>query len=105
VREFKAMNGAVTKIVRGDRVTDALISFEYPFIRDTEVALVLSLWLDSLSGAIDVSLPANAFEGIDIGLASKVPSYLSWFMSEPNVQSVQPGLSRLSFELRGQLVV
>jgi hypothetical protein len=106
VREFKAMNGAVTKIVHGDRVTDALVSFEYPYILDDEAALVVQLWYDSLSGAIDVALPANAFVGVDPGLAAKVPSYLSWFMSEPDVRSVQgkPGWSRLSFELRGQLV-
>lgn len=106
VREFKAMNGAVTKIVRGDRITDALISFEYPFILDGEAALVVELWYNSLSGALDVALPAHAFDGMNLNLVAKVPSYLSWFMSEPDVQSVQaqPGWSRLSFELRGQLV-
>lgn len=106
VREFKAMNKAVTKIVRGNQVSDALISFEFPYILDSEAALVIDLWYDSLSGALDVGLPANVFAGVSPSLVAKVPSYLSWFMSEPDVRSVQgkPGWSRLSFELQGQLV-
>jgi len=104
VRQFVAINGATTTIIRGDRASGARLSIEYRLLADTDAALVWALWNDSLGGFRDVDLPANAYEGIDPALIAQIPSYLSWYLDgEPSVESVQPGLSRMRLELIGRL--
>ncbi len=105
VRQFVAINGATTTIIRGDRASGARLSLEFRAMPDNQAALVWALWNDSLGGFRDVSLPANAFEGIDASLIAQIPPYLSWYLDgEPSVESVQPGFSRMRVEFIGRLV-
>ena len=105
VREFKAINGATTTIIRGDRASDSRLEIEHPLILDTQVALVFQLWHDSLGGFRDVALPDNAYEGVDPALVAQIPTYLTWYISdEPSAESVQPGWSRLRLNFRGRLL-
>ena len=103
VRQFVSQNGATTTVIRGDRISGSTISIEYPLIRDAEVVSVLTLWQTSFGGFRDVALPADAFEGADPDLVATIPSYLRWFMDEPEVRSVQPGLSSLTLNFTGRL--
>jgi hypothetical protein len=105
IRSFVAQNGAVTKVARGDRITDAVLTLSYPYINNTEKALVVQLWLDALGDFLDVDLPSNAFDG-DPELALKVPSYLVWYLEEPDIRTPQgyrPGLSSLTLTFNGVL--
>ena len=104
VRQFVAQNGATTTVIRGDRISGSTLSMEYPFIPDTEVVTILALWQASFGGFLDVALPDNAFDGVDATFVNRIPSYLRWFMEEPEVRSVQPGLSSLTLSFTARLV-
>lgn len=106
VREFVARNGAVTKIALGDRISDASLTLTYPYIPNVQKALVIELWKDSVGGFRDVALPANAFEG-DPELEATIPTYLSWFMGEPQTRTPRgylPGFSLLTLAFNGRLM-
>ena len=103
LRQFVAQNGATTTVIRGDRISGSPLSVEYPLIPDAEVVPVLALWQTSFGGFRDVTLPSNAFEGVDPELVATIPSYLQWFMDEPEVRAVQPGLSSLTLSFTARL--
>ena len=103
VRDFVAQSGATTKVIRGDRMTDATFGIEYPYIPDTEVALVLAFWETTLGGFRDVTLPIEQLDGMDEDIINTIPTYLAWYMTKPEVRSLQPGLSSLSIGFKGQL--
>lgn len=105
VRQFTAVNGANTTVIRGDRATEATLELEYSFLPDSEAAEVLQLWHDSLGGFRSVDLPANAYEGLDSSLTAQIPSYLTWYMrNEPSIESTDvPGRSRMRLEFVGRL--
>jgi hypothetical protein len=99
VRQFVAMNGATTTIARGSKPFDARLVLEFPYINDTDVALIWQTWYATLGGGLDVELPANAFSGVDSALVAQIPPELTWYMEEPQIRSVRPLLSdaRISF--------
>jgi WD40 repeat protein len=103
VRQFVAMNGATTVIARGKYAADARLTLEYSYIEDTDVALIWQVWYDTLGGGLEVSLPYNAYAGIDSSLVAQVPAYLRWYMEEPQIGSVQPGLSAATLVFVGRL--
>lgn len=104
IREFVAQNGAVTKIARGDRLSDAKLDIEIPYMPDAEVASILNLWMNSIGSFRTVSLPANAFEGMSPAVVATIPSYLDWYMNEPSIRdSGRPNYSAVTLSFRGLL--
>jgi hypothetical protein len=105
-RVFKALNGAETPILLGDRMTGASVQASWPCLSDAEAQLAWTAWTDSYSGVYGTQVPP----GLLLGLAADgldFPAYLDWVIqAEPEINSIPgaPGYSTLSLIMRGRLL-
>lgn len=103
---FKALNGAETPVLMGDRMTGATIVSAWPCLRDAEAQLAWTAWQNSYSGVYGTQVPP----GLLLGLAAdgiQFPDYLNWVIqAEPEINSILglPGYSTLSLAMRGRLL-
>jgi hypothetical protein len=107
--EFKALNGVSTRIIYGNRRSEAELSLSFANITDTQAAAVLALY-DQVTPVDDwVSFTANdGAAGASASLASYLRevggSGLRWrFAEAPSVSSVKPGISTVQVSMVGQL--
>jgi hypothetical protein len=104
VRRSTAPTASVTSTVRGDRVTEVKLVLDYGYIEDEQAALIWATWHATMGGFREVTLPGNAFHGVDPSVVAKIPPYLGWYMDgAPEISSVQPGLSRIRVGFAGRL--
>ena len=107
--EFKALNGASTRVIYGNRRSDADLSLTFANITDTQAATVLALYdqvtpvddwvsFSTNDGAAGASAPLAAY------LREVGGSGLRWrFAEPPSVSSVKPGLSTVQVSMVGNL--
>ena len=107
--EFAALNGAKTRVIFGNRRSDAELSLSFANITDTQAATVLALY-DQVTPVDDwVSFSTNdGAAGASAPLATYLRevggSGLRWrFAEAPSVSSVKPGLSTVQIKMVGHL--
>jgi hypothetical protein len=106
VRRSTAPTASVTSTVRGDRVTEVKLVLDYGYIEDEQAALIWATWHATMGGFREVTLPGNAFHGVDPSVVAKIPPYLGWYMEgAPEATSVQPGWSRMQVAFIGRLAI
>jgi hypothetical protein len=107
--EFKALNGASTRIIYGNRRSEAELSLSFANITDTQAAAVLALY-DQVT-PVDDWITFTAADGA-AGASSELANYLRevggsglrWrFAEPPSVDSVVPGRSSVQVSMVGQL--
>lgn len=109
VNEFKALNGATTRLLYSNRRSDAELDLEFQNITDANAALILANyervgptgdWVSFTSN--DGALGSRA--GLTAYLQESGGSGLRWrYAGPPEVQSVQPGYSTVRAKFVGQL--
>ena len=107
--EFKALNGATTRVVYGNRRSEAELSLGFQNVTDDQAALVLALY--EKVGPVDDWVSFTGNDGA-LGASASLAAYLlevggsglRWrFAGPPTVSSVQPGRSTVEVKLIGQL--
>ena len=107
--EFKALNGATTRVLYGNRRSEAELSLGFQNITDTQAALVLALYEKTTPTDDWVSFTtSDGAAGADAPLAAYLRetggSGLRWrFAEPPAVTSVKPGLSTVQVKMVGNL--
>lgn len=91
----------------GSKPGKARLSLGFENIPDSDAALIIASWMNSLTGLFPVSLPAEVIAGIDDAtLASRIRTgqHLDWFFDGPPKQnSVIRGISSVQVELIGDI--
>ena len=101
-KRFSAQSGAEVRILYGSRRVNATMRLAYNNVTDANVESFLDDYSDQLGTFRTFTLPPAAFEGWS-GVSSKIdaPSGTRWrYDSEPQVQSVRPGISSVTVSLR-----
>lgn len=102
-KTFTAINGASSSRLYGDRAFEASLSLEYNCY-DNQGAALIQCFHSSYGGFLPLELPAEVWAGMGNDLKAQVPSYLAWkFASEPQVETLFPGRSKITVELIGRL--
>jgi hypothetical protein len=106
--EFKALNGATTRMLYGNRRTNAELSLDFQNISDSEAALILANYERVAPTADWVSFTtATGAVGAGSTLAPYLlesASGLRWrYAAPPSVSSVFPGISTVQCRFVGQL--
>ena len=107
--EFKALNGATTRMLYGNRRSDAELSLEFSNITDGNAALILRNYERVTPTADWVSFTnATGSAGASAALAAYLEesggSGLRWrYEGPPEVRSVSPGRSTVQVKFIGQL--
>ena len=86
----------------GSLRTNASLSLSFANVTDANVELFLDDYSDQLGTFRTFTLPSAVFDGWT-GTASKIdaPSGTKWrYDSEPQIQSVRPGISTVTVKLR-----
>lgn len=108
-KEFVALNGAVTRLIYGNRRSGAELRLEFANITDAKAAEILENYEQVTSVNTDVTITAS---NAAIGASSDLVAYLretggsalKWRYAEPpSVTSVLPGISTVSVVLTGTL--
>lgn len=105
-REFKALNGASTRMLYGNRRSDAELSLEFNNITDANAALVLQNYerVTPTDDWVSFAEAAGAAAPLAVYLQESGASGLRWRYAEPpSVQSVFPGRSSVQVKFIGQL--
>ena len=104
--EFKALNGATTRMLFGNRRSDAELDLEFSNISDDNAALILQHYERVVPSDDWVSFPAGT-AGASAALAGFMQentSGLRWrYSGPPDVRSVIPGRSTVQVTFVGQL--
>ena len=107
--EFKALNGATTRLLYGNRRSDAALSLEFQNISDKNAALILRNY-ERVTPTGDwvrfTSADGSAGARSDLAayLEESGGSGLRWrYESPPDVRSVVPGRSTVQCKFIGQL--
>jgi hypothetical protein len=107
--EFKALNGASTRVLYGNRRSDAELSLSFANVTDTQAAAVLAHYeritptddwtsFTTADGALGAAAPLAVY------LQEVGGSGLRWRYAEPPaITSVQPGISTVQVSMVGQL--
>jgi hypothetical protein len=104
--EFKALNGATTRMLYGNRRSDAELQMEFRNISDDNAALILRHYEQVVPSDDWVSFPL-ATAGASPKLATYLredASGLRWrYNAPPEVTSIVPGRSTVQVKFVGQL--
>ncbi len=91
----------------GSKPGKATLSLSFENIPDSDAALIIAAWMNSLTGFLPVALPPEIVSGIeDSALASRIQTgqHLEWFFDSPPKQtSVVKGISSIQVELIGDI--
>jgi hypothetical protein len=103
VKRFTSVSGAGTTRLFGNKAFDATLQLRYE-ANDDEAARMVQSYHDSLGGFHPLQLPGKVWEGMSDDLRKQFPDHLTWrWAQEPEVESVQPGRTRLAVSLVGTL--
>lgn len=101
-KSYNSQSGAEVRILYGSRRVNATLSLSYSNVQDASAESFLNDYLDQLGTFRTFTLPTSVFEGWS-GLSSSLdaPSGTRWrYDSQPQVQSVRPGISSVTVALR-----
>ena len=101
-KRFNSQSGAEVRILYGSRRTNASLSLSFANVSDANVESFLDDYSDQLGTFRTFTLPSAVFNGWT-GTASKIdaPPGTKWrYDSEPQIQSVRPGISTVTVKLR-----
>jgi hypothetical protein len=107
--EFKSLSGVTTRMLYGNRRSDAELSLEFGNITDTNAALILRNYEQVTPTGDWVSFTGNTGS---VGAAAELAVYLQesggsglrWrYDGPPDVRSVVPGRSTVQVKFVGQL--
>lgn len=106
--EFKALNGAITKLRYGNRRHNSTLSLTFANISDDNVVLILDHYsLITVTGDWASFTTSNATAGASASLVpwlAESASGLRWrYASSPKVSSVRNGLSTIECEFIANL--
>ena len=107
--EFKALNGATTRMLFGNRRSDAELQLEFGNISDDNAALILQHYervvpSDDWVGFTSATGSAGASSALAAYLQESGGSGLRWrYEGPPDVRSVVPGRSTVQVKFIGQL--
>ena len=107
--EFKALNGATTRMIYGNRRSDAELSLGFKHISDTQAASILAHY-ETITPTSDWAsfTTSDVAAGASTAMANYLRevggSGLRWRYAEPpTVESITPGISSVDVKLVGQL--
>lgn len=101
-KKFNSQSGREVRILYGSKRVNATMKLAYNNVTDSNVESFLDDYSDQLGTFRTFTLPAAAFEGWS-GTSSKIdaPPGTRWrYDSEPQIQSVRPGISSVTVSLR-----
>ena len=107
--EFKALNGATTRLLYGNRRSDAALSLDFQNITDESAALILRNYeqvtpTGDWVGFTSATGSAGASSALAAYLQESGGSGLRWrYEGPPSVNSVVPGRSTVQCKFIGQL--
>ena len=107
--EFKALNGATTRMLYGNRRSDAELSLDFQNISDDNAALILRNYeqvtpTGDWVGFTSATGSAGASSALAAYLQESGGSGLRWrYEGPPSVNSVVPGRSTVQCKFIGQL--
>lgn len=85
----------------------AKLSLSFDNIPDSDAALIIASWMNSLTGFLSLDLPPEIVSGIaNVDLATRIHTgqHLDWFFDGPPKQnSVIKGMSTVQVELTGDI--
>lgn len=91
----------------GSKPGKAKLSLSFDNIPDSDAALIIASWMNSLTGFLPIALPPEVVSGVeDNDLASRIQTgqHLDWFFDGPPKQnSVIKGISTVQVELIGDI--
>jgi hypothetical protein len=104
-RRFNSISGAGTTRLYGSKAFDSRLQLE--FIVDNETAgAIFDAWYGDFGGFGTLELPPEVLSGDSELLDAINPEYLEWrWENEPSIESIQPGLSRVTVNLVGRLEI
>ena len=107
-RRFTALNGAVTRIRFGNRLSNSTLTLTFENISDNQAAQIFEHYYAVMRGDYRAEFSTqNVAAGAEPNLASwflEVPSGLNWkYKDPPQVISIRPGLSTVNCEFIGEL--
>ena len=104
-RRFNSISGAGTTRLYGSKAFDARLDLEF-LVNDDALTSVFDSWYESFGQFKQLILPPPVIAGSNELLDSITPDYLEWYWDrEPSVETVQPGLSRVTVNLVGRLEI
>jgi len=104
-RRFNSISGAGTTRLYGSKAFDAKLDLEF-LVSDELVSDIFDSWYGSYGTYAAVDLPEPVIAGSDELLDSVTPDYLEWHWDrEPTIETVQPGLSRVTVNLVARLEI
>ena len=107
--EFKALNGATTRLLYGNRRSDAALNLDFQNIPDESAALILRNYeqvtpTGDWVGFTSATGSAGASSALAAYLQESGGSGLRWrYEGPPDVRSVVPGRSTVQCKFIGQL--
>ena len=101
-KSYNSQSGAEVRILYGSRRVNATLSLSYSNVQDASAESFLNDYLDQLGTFRTFTLPTSVFEGWSGSSSSlDAPSGTRWrYDSQPQVQSVRPGISSVTVALR-----
>ena len=104
-KRFTSISGAGTTRLYGSKGFDATLEVQF-LVNDEILVAITDNWEASYGTYLPVDLPEPVFASNDQLLDAIVPEYLEWHWSEPpTVESVNPGLHRVTVKLIAQLEI
>ena len=104
-RRFNSISGAGTTRLYGSKAFDATLDLEFIVDNDT-AASIFDAWYDGFGEFTTIELPPETLSGDSELLDSISPDYLEWrWAQQPQIESIQPGLSRVTVNLIGRLEI
>lgn len=91
----------------GSKPSKASLSLNYENIPDSDAALIIAAYMNTLTGFLPISLPPEVVSGItDATLSSRIQTgqHLDWYFNGPPKQSsVIKGISNVQVEFIGDI--
>ena len=104
-KRFTSISGAGTTRLYGSKGFDATLEVQF-LVNDEILVAITDNWEASYGTYLPVDLPEPVFASNGQLLDAIVPEYLEWHWSEPpTVESVNPGLHRVTVKLIAQLEI
>lgn len=103
VKRFTSIAGTGTSRVYGSQPFGASLELEFSNIPDSAAHDVVAAY-DATRGSFGtLTLPSAIWDGMDLALRTKLEGHYAWrFAEQPQITSVQPGLSSMTVRLEGQ---
>jgi hypothetical protein len=106
IKSYRSISGAVLKRAFGNRAFNYSLQLEFANVSDAIVSVIFDHYHGQGGPLNGFRIPSTVLSGMDSDLAGRIqrPEGILWFYeAAPEVQSVPPDLSTISFSLIGEL--